>query len=654
MKTTNLIEHKQTNKQLQFLSSLAEMVSDAIIVTDTNYKIAYVNTAAQNLYGYSKKELVGNTPAILNAEPISAEIQEDIYRIVNKGETWSGSTLNRKKDGATFICECKIAPHYDSDGQITAYICIQRDITRRKHWEQQHQAIMQAAVDGFWTRNMEGKLIEVNNAYCNMIGYSCKELLEMSISDFEAIECPEDTIRRVQKLNKQGYNQLFETRHKCKDGRIIDAEVSSSYLDFEDEQTITFIRNITERKKAEKSLIESELKYRDLYDNAPVAYYSVSNEGLIIQSNKAAQTWLGYSAEELKNMEVLDIYAEESRLKARLLFERFKQGQSTESEEMAYLRKNKHKVYGLLSVSPVIDSYCKVVASRSVVKDITERKQMEEQLSQYSGRLEELVKERTVQLSSANERLESTLQQQRDMINQRADFARALVHELKTPLTAITSSSEILTKQLQDKTGLKLAKNIYKGALNLGKRIDELLDLAKGEVGILKVTCKSLNPLRLIHEVAEGMTPEASNRGQSIILDVPRSLPHIWADKERIRQVLLNLISNALKFNSAKGRLTVRARAEGTYIVFEIQDEGRGLTEEEQERLFQPYYRTDSDREKLSGLGLGLALSKRLIELHQGKIWVKSQKGQGSTFIFSIPLTTPVEHGNEEKHERSQ
>jgi PAS domain S-box-containing protein len=650
METRNIFERKQTDKQLQLLSSIAEMALDAIIVTDTNFKIVYVNNAAQDLYGYSEKELIGNTLAMLNEEPISAEIQKDIYRIVKKGEVWLGSILKKKKDGSTFICGCKIAPYYDNEGQIVAYISINRDITKGENWEQQHRAIMQAAVDGFWTRNLEGKLLEVNDAYCKMTGYTSKELLEMSISDFEAIEIPEDTTRRIQKLNKQGYNQLFETRHKCKDGRIIDVEISSSYLDMGNGQIITFIRNITERKEAEKFLIESELKYRDLYDNAPVTYFSVNNDGLIIESNKAAQNWLGYSAEELKGMEVLDIYVEESRPKARLLLERFKQGQSTESEEMVYLRKDKHRVYGLLSVSPVIDSYDKVVASRSVVKDITERKQMDEELSQYSERLEELVKERTVQLSLANEQLESMLQQQRDMINQRADFTRALVHELKTPLTGIISSSEILTTRLQNKLELKLAKNIYKGALNLNNRIDELLDLAKGEVGILKVTCKSLNSLRLIREVAEGMTPEARKRGQSIILDIPRSLPNIWADRERIRQVLLNLISNALKFNSENGRLTIRARAEGTYNIFEIQDEGRGMTGGEQERLFQPYYRTDSDREKLNGLGLGLALSKRLIELHQGQIWAKSQEGEGSTFIFSIPLATEVEHGNGEKH----
>jgi signal transduction histidine kinase len=350
-------------------------------------------------------------------------------------------------------------------------------------------------------------------------------------------------------------------------------------------------------------------------------------------------------------MKVLDIYTEESRSKARLLLERLKQGQSTENEEMVYLRKDSNKVYGLISVSPIIDSYGKVVASRSIVKDITERKQMDEQLHQYSEHLEDIVKVRTAQLSSANKRLKSMLQEQKDMINQRADFTRALVHELKTPLTAVVNSSEILTNQLQDKLELKLAKNIFKGALNLNKRIDELLDLAKGEVGILKVTCKSLNPLSLIREVADGMTPEASKRGQSIILDVPRSLPHIWADRERIRQVLLNLISNALKFNSAKGRLTIRARVEGTDIVFEIQDEGKGLTGKEQERLFQPYYRIGNDQEKLSGLGLGLPISKRLIDLHQGKIWAKSQKGEGSTFLFSIPLATEVGHGNGQKHE---
>ena len=191
------------------------------------------------------------------------------------------------------------------------------------------------------------------------------------------------------------------------------------------------------------------------------------------------------------------------------------------------------------------------------------------------------------------------------------------------------------------------AKNIFKGALNLDKRIDELLDLAKSEVGTLRVECKSLDALKVVNEVFDDMSAVSAKKGQSLVLAVPSSLPLVWADEERLRQILLNLISNALKFNRKGGRVILGAKEKDVSLIFEVQDEGEGIDKEEQERLFQPYYRLERDREHLNGLGLGLALSKALVELHRGEIWVKSRKGKGSTFAFSLPIRVPAQPGSE-------
>jgi signal transduction histidine kinase len=231
-------------------------------------------------------------------------------------------------------------------------------------------------------------------------------------------------------------------------------------------------------------------------------------------------------------------------------------------------------------------------------------------------------------------------------MRRRIEFTRALVHELKTPLTAVIASSEALANELKDGPGPRLASNIYRGACNLDRRIDELLDLARSEVGALGLKCKAVDPLRLIYEVAEDMSPEAAKKGQSLVLEVPTSLPSVWADEERLRQVLLNLISNALKFNRKKGRVRLKAKEKDTSVIFEVQDEGEGIAEEDQQWLFQPYHRLESDREHLHGLGLGLALCKTLVELHHGQIWVTSQKGSGSTFGFLLPLRVAERQGS--------
>jgi len=235
------------------------------------------------------------------------------------------------------------------------------------------------------------------------------------------------------------------------------------------------------------------------------------------------------------------------------------------------------------------------------------------------------------------EHIESERRLHREL-ERRIEFTHALIHELKTPLTSVLLSSEILSRSLPEGPLSRLATAIYQGASSLNERIDELLDLARGEQGMLKLKPSLADPLQMLRTLADEFAVIISSRGQELILDLPPSLPKLWADARRLRQVVLNLLSNASKFTPEGGRITLRARDEKTRLVIEVQDTGPGIAKEEQERLFEPYHRLESDRERFSGLGLGLALSKRLVELHGGKIWVESEPGKGSKFSFSLPL----------------
>ena len=223
-------------------------------------------------------------------------------------------------------------------------------------------------------------------------------------------------------------------------------------------------------------------------------------------------------------------------------------------------------------------------------------------------------------------------------IDKRVEFTRAVVHEIKTPLTPVVTASELLLEELKEEPALGLVRSINKGAYNLNQRIDELLDLARGEVGMLNLSPASVNPIPLLQEIANDMIPVAQQNGQSLNLELPQSLPSAWADEDRLRQVILNLINNAIKFTPEGGKITLRAKKDGANLVVEVQDTGQGISKEDQHWLFEPYYQIGGETARWRGLGLGLSLSKRLVELHRGSIWVKSQKGRGSTFGFSIPF----------------
>jgi signal transduction histidine kinase len=223
-------------------------------------------------------------------------------------------------------------------------------------------------------------------------------------------------------------------------------------------------------------------------------------------------------------------------------------------------------------------------------------------------------------------------------MKKRVEFTRTLAHELKTPLTPVMLSSQELVAMLKDETSLRLAKNISRGASNLSGRIDELLDLAKGEIGMLKLKREYIDVLQLLQEVVEEVSAVPRSRGQKLIWEPPASLPQVWADQVRVRQIVMNLLNNAFKFTPRQGQITIRANGEEGNVVIEVSDTGPGIKEEDQGRLFNPYHRLEGDREQLSGLGLGLALCKTLAELHGGQIWLKSSPGKGSTFGFSLPL----------------
>jgi len=223
-------------------------------------------------------------------------------------------------------------------------------------------------------------------------------------------------------------------------------------------------------------------------------------------------------------------------------------------------------------------------------------------------------------------------------ISKRADFFRALVHELKPPLPPILVSSETLKDLAPDVTYQNLAGNVYHSAMRLNNRIDELLDISRGEMGLLKLNRDPVDMGLLLKDVVRYISPLISQNGQYLITQIQDNLPHVFGDEIRIRQILQNLLDNAIKFTPDDSQIYLEAIADEENLLIKVRDTGRGIDESDRERIFQPYNRIESDRQHFSGLGLGLALCKQLVDLHGGRIWIESGKNQGTTFFFTLPV----------------
>ncbi|MCK5615639.1 HAMP domain-containing histidine kinase [Candidatus Pacearchaeota archaeon] len=289
------------------------------------------------------------------------------------------------------------------------------------------------------------------------------------------------------------------------------------------------------------------------------------------------------------------------------------------------LAPNTHEIWMRLIGMVII-----IVFSVFIQYNINKRKLIEKRLKELGSNLEQTVKQRTAELAVTNNQLQ-------EQIENKVKLVRALVHELKTPLTPMLGASDMLVKIIDDKALLRLATNVNRGAHNLNRRINDLIDLAHGETGLLGINCSSFDLLQMIYDLVDYMKIVTDRKKQEVILDLPPSSPIVWADEDRIRQVILNLLDNAIKFTPNNGKITLKIDVTENSFIVHIQDTGCGIDKKEQKHLFELYWRSDNIKKDLNGLGIGLPLSKMIIELHGGQIWVKSKKGRESTFSFSIP-----------------
>jgi signal transduction histidine kinase len=226
-------------------------------------------------------------------------------------------------------------------------------------------------------------------------------------------------------------------------------------------------------------------------------------------------------------------------------------------------------------------------------------------------------------------------------IQTKVDFTRRLIHELKTPLTSLIATSQLLHQETKDKRMEKLAGHVWSNACSMNNRIDELHDMIKGEIGRLEVEFRPVNLEKLIRSILDETQSLASQHNITIEFKRMNPLVRVYADGTRIKQILMNLLNNVFKYADSSGIVYIKTLTNLNNVLIEVQDSGPGIKLEEQKRIFEPYYRSSGKREQSPGLGIGLALCKVLVEAHGGKIWVKSRHGAGSSFFFTLPRLTP-------------
>jgi len=352
----------------------------------------------------------------------------------------------------------------------------------------------------------------------------------------------------------------------------------------------------------------------NLVENAGDVIISSDVENRILTWNRGAEAILGYGKKEITGKHLSILLPPERSHELAEMRAKVEISGTLRDIEVRGKRKDGEIIYLSFSVSPVRDVEGKIIGFLHVAKDITEKKR-------YERRLKELDK-------------------------MKSDFVSNVSHELRTPLTAIKGSVDNmldgLTGSLNEKQVRYLAR-IKSNTDRLSRLINDLLDLSRIESGRVEVRPTTFPLTALVEEVVDHL--KGLSAEHLVRIEVPslnRSVT-VWADRDKVTQILMNLIGNAIKFTPEQGKVSVAIeRNENEYVRISVADTGPGILPEERSKIFSKFYQIDSgNKQKPKGSGMGLAISKALVEMQGGKIWVESEIGRGSTFSFTLPLQQP-------------
>ncbi|ACZ61266.1 PAS domain-containing sensor histidine kinase [Dehalococcoides mccartyi] len=636
--TRDVTASKQIGRISRITQFAVDNAGDVIIWLDSLGNIVYANKSTTKLLGYSKEALLSMAIWDLDMN-ITPSIWEK-YSAAS-GETFSDMKETLFKAKNNLLIPISIAVNRLVYEGVTYNCIFARDLSESKRTEEallRTQFAFDHAADAIFWLDDQGQFIYSNNATTELLGYSKRELYHMRI-DYIDINFPRSSWEsEFQQLKKDNYGYI-ETLYRTKKCNFIPVSVMGNYLNYAGKDfNCCFVRDLSEIKQVDKAYRMAQFAI----DTSGDAIFWLDRNGKILYSNRATTELLGYSSTQLSNMTI-------NELDPTVVLEewpsRFDALKSLGSDVVESVLKTKDGTILPVSIMGNYLNYDGKEYNFVFVRDISERLKIEEALRQQQALLEKTVLERTSELTNTNsllqveiterknaeKKLEKLLKEEallrqeiENQMAQRIEFSRALVHELKTPLTPILGASAILAKNFTEEPWHSVALNIENGAQNLNKRVDELLDVARGEIGILSIKPNWFDPLKLLNELSNYVAPEASLNKQVFVTELPDKLPLVWADKERLQQIVLNFLDNAFKYTPRNGQVTLRAYTCSNNLVIEVQDTGPGILEEEKARIFKAYARFKKQCRRESGLGLGLALAAMIVELHKGKIWCDS------------------------------
>ncbi len=655
----DISSEKESAEQLRKLSYVINQSPTSIFITNISGEIEYANPATSINKGYLPEEIIGKNPKIWKSPDAAEEFYQKMWGKIIKGEKWQGYLKNKRKDGVIIWEFATIFPIQNDKGQITNYAAIQENVTELREIEESlvesENRLAQIAEHGksvIWEINLDGIYTYISPLCESVFGYTVEETVNKKhYYDLFPKELRETYVNSAAELLLQNESLIdFENPVIKKSGEQIWVSTNCTAIKNDQGHIIGFIgadTEITERKKYQQEIVElneglekkveirteeiakmnkdllEEIAYRSRVEEELKSkseeletFFSAAQDlmciadlkATLIKVNSAWKTILGYETYELEGVNFMDLVHVDDVSPTVSIFEQLNTHKSVSNFVIRLIGKNGNFRSIEWSAAPV-GGY--IFASS---RDITERLKQENELRNA----QELANQANLSKS---------------------EFLSRISHELRTPMNSILGFAQLLEMGALDITQERSVGHILQSGKHLLNLINEVLEISRIESGQMSLSMEPVSLNSVIHEIIDSLTPLAATRGITIqshfhLLDVA----YVMADRQRLKQIIMNLLSNSLKYNRPDGMIDVDVlQGENEFngkksIRIAVRDQGYGISPDNMEKVFLPFERIGAENTETEGTGLGLAVVKQLTELMNGELGLESKIGIGSTF----------------------
>lgn len=629
-----ILQHEQDKYKL-----IADFSNDVIWTLSMEGRFTYVSPSVYKLRGYTPEEVM--TQSFEEAlTPASAKNLFNLLRHFdelmqsNPGKVPSVITEieQPRKDGSTVWTEASVTTVMDEKGKPSFFIGVSRNIHDRKRREaelkrseENYRLLADTALDYILVHDIEGVITYVNPSGLKASGYELEELTGKDVG-FLVPEKYHSLLAELNEIRKNGDKQQYkyEIEFRRKDGILVPLEVSSALmlLNGKPVSVLVMARDISERKKVEQTIRESEKRFRSYIEDTPVPIFNINGENKILYVNKACCNYLGFRTENLVGKNFLELLAERDKVIVSSRLTQLKKASKVNTESRFIAAGNKELIAIVSGAKIEKDSFL-IYTIDITQRLIAEQKaqQTDREIRKLNSGLEKLVTKRTRQLEMANKELEA--------------FSYSVSHDLRAPLRHINAFAKLLAQSVNSRNMEKTAhyiEIINESVDKMKDLIDNLLMLSR--MGRAELVLHKFTMDQIVKQVIEEMKLETDSREIEWKIG---PMGEITADNKLLKQVWFNLISNSVKFTSLRKKAVIEIgkMKKNKKEVFYIRDNGAGFDPEYQDKLFGVFQRLHSESE-FEGTGIGLATVKRIIDKHKGEIWAESEPGKGACFYFFI------------------